>query len=38
VLYFTQVLGLAMGLSPKSMMLDRHFVPASHLLTHTAAF
>jgi len=32
ILYFTQLIGLAMGLSPAEMMLDRHFVDPMPLL------
>lgn len=32
ILYFTQLIGLALGLSPKELELDKHFVEAEPLL------
>jgi heterodisulfide reductase subunit B len=32
VLYFTQLIGLAMGLSEKDLELDKNMVPASKLI------
>ncbi|VVB89686.1 CoB--CoM heterodisulfide reductase subunit B [uncultured archaeon] len=32
IIYFTQLMGLAMGLSPKELGLDKHLVPAGKLL------
>ena len=37
VLHLPQLVGLALGLSPKELNLDRHMVPAGALAAHSAA-
>ena len=32
IYYFTELLGLALGIAPKKMGSDRHFVPAMEIL------
>ncbi|MCZ7403245.1 MAG: CoB--CoM heterodisulfide reductase subunit B, partial [Candidatus Methanoperedens sp.] len=32
VIYFTQLMGLAMGLDPKELGLSKHFVPTDKLI------
>jgi heterodisulfide reductase subunit B len=33
ILYFTQIAGLAMGLSPKALDLDKHFTDPTPMLS-----
>jgi succinate dehydrogenase / fumarate reductase cytochrome b subunit len=36
ILHLPQLVGLAIGLSPEDLRMDKHLVPASHLLAASA--